>query len=111
MQYIWPLATPWFCQASKATTICNYLCDIAQFLARFLNANIQKIDATQARLAPVIQFLIDEVTGWEKVPDKHEPFTPAIWEHMDADTGQAKDTYSVGPSLCNWFVCGLFGAF
>jgi hypothetical protein len=100
-----------FCQAIKASTIGNYLRDVAQFLARFLNVDVRKLDATQTRLAPVIQLVLDEVTRWEKVPDKREPFTPAMWEHMFAETNQAKDAYSLGPSLCNWFGCGLFGGF
>jgi hypothetical protein len=71
-----------FCRAIKAVTIGNYLRDVAQFLARFLDVDVRKVDATQACLAPVIQSILDEVTRWEKVPDKREPFTPAMWSQM-----------------------------
>jgi hypothetical protein len=42
-----------FCRAIKAVTIGNYLRNVAQFLARFLDVDVRKVDATQARLAPV----------------------------------------------------------
>jgi hypothetical protein len=100
-----------FCRAIKAATIGGYLRDVAQFLARFIDIDARKLDATQSRLAPVIQSVLDEVIRWEKMPDKREPFTPAMWEHMKQETDAAQDAYSLGPSLCNWFGCGLFGGF
>jgi hypothetical protein len=90
-----------FCRAIKAVTIGNYLRDVAQFLARFLDVNVRKVDATQARLAPVIQSILDEVTRWEKVPNKREPFTPAMWSQMHSDYETASNQYALGPSLCN----------
>jgi hypothetical protein len=57
-----------FCRAIKAVTIGNYLRDVAQFLAWFLDVDVRKVHATQARLAPVIQSILDEVTRWEKYP-------------------------------------------
>jgi hypothetical protein len=100
-----------FCRAIKSATIGAYLRDVATFLARFIDVNVRKIDATQSRLAPVIQSVLDEVLRWEKVPDKREPFTPAMWEHMYAEVGKSPNTYLLGPSICNWFGCGLFGGF
>jgi hypothetical protein len=32
-----------------------------------------------------------------------------MWGHMNKETSKAKEAYSVRPSLCNWFGCGLFG--
>jgi hypothetical protein len=100
-----------YCRAIKAATIGNYLRDVAQFLARFLVVDVRKVDATQLRLAPVIQSILDEVSRWEKVPDKREPFTPAMWAHMHAASTQVDKPHSLGASLCDWFGCGLFGGF
>jgi hypothetical protein len=100
-----------FCRAIKSATIGNYLRDVANFLARFLDADARKVDATQSRIAPVIQSVLDEVLHWEKVPDKREPFTPAMWEHLHSSFAAGRNTFSLGPSICNWFGCGLFGGF
>jgi hypothetical protein len=43
-----------FCRAIKSATIGAYLRDVATFLARFIDVDVRKIDATQSRLAPVI---------------------------------------------------------
>jgi hypothetical protein len=50
-------------------------------LAQFLGLNIQKVDAIQLQLAPGIEFILNEVMQWKKVPDKCEPLTPAMWSH------------------------------
>jgi hypothetical protein len=100
-----------YCGAIKAATIGNYLRDVAQFLARFFVVDVQKVDATQLRLAPVIQSILDEVTRLEKVPDKREPFTPEMWAHMHTATTQVAKPHSLGASICNWFGCGLFRGF
>ena len=54
-------------------------------MARCWNGDVRKADATQARLAPVIQSILDKVVRWEKVPDKRKSFTPAMWSQMNSD--------------------------
>jgi hypothetical protein len=100
-----------FCRAIKAATIGIYLRDVAQFLALFLVVDVRKVDATQLRLAPVIQSILVKVTHWEKVPNKGELFTPAMWAHMLATTASVAYPHSLETSICNWFGCGLFGGF
>jgi hypothetical protein len=100
-----------FCRAIKSATIGKYLRNVANFLACFLDVDARKVDATQSRIAPVIQSVLDEVLRWEKVPDKREPFTPAMWEHLYSSFAAGRNTFSLGPSICNWFGCGLFGGF
>jgi hypothetical protein len=93
-------------------TIGNYLRNVAQFFAHFLVVDVRKVDATQLRLAPVIQAILDKVRSWEKVPDKREPFTPAMWTHiMHAATSQVSTPHLLGASICDWFGCGLFVGF
>jgi hypothetical protein len=100
-----------FCRAIKSATIGNYLRDVANFLARSLDVDARKVDATQSRITPVIQSVLDKALRWEKVPDKREPFTPAMWEHLHSSFATGRNTFSLGPSICNWFGCGLFGGF
>jgi hypothetical protein len=100
-----------YCRAIKAATIGSYSRDVAQCFGRFLVVDVRKVDATQLCLAPVIQAILDEVSRWEKVPDKREPFTPAMWTHMHAATSQVSTPHSLGASICDWFGCGLFGGF
>jgi hypothetical protein len=49
-----------YCRAIKAVTIGNYSHDVAQFLARFLVVDVRNVGATQLRLAPVIQAILDK---------------------------------------------------
>jgi hypothetical protein len=84
---------------------------VAQFLARFLAIDVHRLDATQLWLAPAIQSVLDEPIRWEKVPDKREPCTPAMWVHLHKATTGVNDDYTLEPSICNWFGCGLSGGF
>jgi hypothetical protein len=97
-----------YCRAIKAATIGAYLRDVATFLARFFTVNVRKFDATQLRLAPAIQSVLDEVIRWEKVPDKREPFTPTMWVHLHKANTGINDDYTLEPSICNWFGGGRF---
>jgi hypothetical protein len=84
---------------------------VVTLLARFLTVDVRKFDATQLRLAPAIQSVLDEVIRWEKVSGKREPFTPAMWMHLHKATTGINNDYALEPMICNWFGGGLFGGF
>jgi hypothetical protein len=65
-------------RAIKVTTINNYLWDVAQFLIWFLVDDICKVDATQLRLAPVIQY-VEKAWHTVGIHAQHEESQPVFY--------------------------------
>jgi hypothetical protein len=98
------------CRSIKASTILAYLRDVARFLGRFSDIDARFRTSTDTTLAPCIKAVLDEVTRWETVPDRREPFTIEMWKYL-ALLGPESQPDGIIDAITDWSGCGLYGGF
>jgi hypothetical protein len=102
------------CRSIKAATITKYLLSIAKFCARSNPRDPRKLEQTNKALAPKIQGVINEVQGWENIPDRRKPFTLEMLRYLiELHTSQPHihDHDSPLAAMINWASAGLYNGF
>jgi hypothetical protein len=98
-----------YCKQVAVKTMKEYLRAASLFLSRVRKTDARFQNAVQKDLAPPIAGIFKECERWEKQPNRREPFTTAMWEHLaERCTGPySPDTIEL--CLLDWFGCGLHG--
>ena len=96
------------CRSIKASTIGNYLHDIASFLGRFRAIDPRFVSATDTKLAPVIAKVFDEQRRWESVPNRREPFTLELHNQIATLPTVAENFFCLDHAMTNWTLINLY---
>jgi hypothetical protein len=91
----------------KASTINDYLASVAKFLSRFSDRDVRKT-LDSFNIAPCIKGVLNEVKRWEDMPQRREPFTPEMWNHIHTQHCQTTSNDSLLAACNDWFACGIF---
>jgi hypothetical protein len=96
------------CRSIKASTIGNYLHDIASFLGRFRVIDPRFVSATDTKLAPVIAKVLDEQRRWKSVPNRREPFTLEMHNQIASLPTVAENFFCLNHAMTNWTLINLY---
>ena len=96
------------CRSIKASTIGNYLHDVASFLGRFRAIDPRFVSATDTKLAPVIAKVLDEQRRWESVPKRREPFTLELHNQIATLPTVAENFFCLDHAMSNWTLIYLY---
>jgi hypothetical protein len=96
------------CRAIKAATISKYLSDAAKFIAGYTGDDPRFVHRGDQRIHPMIQGVLDEVSRYEKIPDKREPHTPKMqsWLRDHQAVCRAEED-SLVAAMADWGALGL----
>ena len=101
------------CQSLKSATVGIYLWNVATLCmaASPAGRDPRKVRDSDSLLAPCISRVLKEIKRWEKIPDRKEPFTPAMLQHLVSRVEQqlSPPTDSVDHldlALRDWFDLG-----
>jgi len=95
------------CKSIKADSILRYLSHVATFLRPHTQHGDPRYwNSTDKEIAREIKSITDEVRRWEKQKDRREPFTVAMWQHIEKLARDVNDD-EILPSLRDWTALGL----
>lgn len=99
-------------QCLKSATITSYLLDVSQLLQTFDPAgrDFRKPTNDPKSIALPIAKVLAEFKRDERVPDRREPYTPQIHDHLVRAASTAEPN-SLLSALCDWFAVALAGGF
>lgn len=93
------------CKSIKATTIKKYLLNIAKFLEHYLPFDPRKQETAPDTLATCVQAVINEVSRWEGIPRRNEPYTIEMQEDIESRSTDS-DHSSLQSAMTDWgIVC------
>ena len=106
------------CRSVRTDSIVKYLRNVASFFLRFPRWTPSDLYHNDPRyflahdkdMAPCISQIIAECRRWDKVPDRCEPFTLAMWDYLN-ELAEEHPVDSIWAALRDWFGCGLYGGF
>ena len=107
-----------YCRSIRAGSTGLYLRNISSFFLRFPRWSPSELFhndpgyylAHDTEMAPPIRKVIAECKWWDKVPDRCEPFTLAMWDFLD-EYADKQGPGSIWAACRDWFGCALYGGF
>ena len=101
------------CRTLKVATIKEYVRAIASFWALFSGVDFRKDSPHDKSFGHILGPVFKDMERFETVPDRREPYTPAMHRHAVVMTTDLLVTQPLGKrvALVRWFSCGLFGGF
>lgn len=107
-----------FCRSIRASSIELYLRNVSSFFLRFPRWSPSELFHNDPRyhlahdteMAPCIREVLAECKRWDKVPNRCEPFTLAMWDFLD-EYADKQGPDSVWAACRDWFGCALYGGF